>query len=109
MPSLRHIAVYVEEPKAGRFAWVLAELKGRSWRELDRSDSPVGSYKTAMAEGLLALQAMVEDLDIGPREAADAPALEGDAGESHEQEAERADPEKEAAPGKRYFGFGPAQ
>lgn len=108
MPSLRHIAVYVEEPKQGRFAWVLAELEGRSWRELDRSDSPVGSYKTAMAEGLLALQAMVQDLDIGPR-AADAPADEGDAGERHDQEAKRAAPAKEAAPGKRYFGFGPAQ
>ncbi|VTU15266.1 hypothetical protein H6CHR_00173 [Variovorax sp. PBL-H6] len=108
MPSLRHIAVYVEEPKAGRFAWVLAELEGRSWRQLDKSDSPVASYKTAMAEGLLALQAMVDDLDAGPRES-DAPARPGDAGESRDQEAERAAPAKEAAPGKRYFGFGPAQ
>jgi hypothetical protein len=108
MPSLRHIAVYVEEPKPGRFAWVLAELKGRSWRQLERSDAPVGSYKTAMADGLLALQAMVEDLDAGPREG-DAPELESDAGESDPQEAERAAPAKEAAPRKRYFGFGPAQ
>ncbi|MGK6308981.1 hypothetical protein [Variovorax sp. DT-64] len=108
MPSLRHIAVYVEEPKPGRFAWVLAELEGRSWRQLDRSGSPVGSYKTAMAEGLLALQAMVEDLDLGPRKA-DAPVDEGDADESDHQQTERDAPAKEAAPGKRYFGFGPAQ
>jgi len=108
MPSLRRIAVYVEEPKPGRFAWVLAELEGRSWRQLEKSGSPVGSYKTAMAEGLLALQAMVEDLDVGPREA-DAPERESDAGESDQQEAKRAAPAKEAAAGKRYFGFGPAQ
>ncbi|VTU13652.1 hypothetical protein [Variovorax sp. RA8] len=108
MSSLRHIAVYVEEPKAGRFAWVLAELKGRSWRQLEKSDSPVASYKAAMAEGLVALQATAEDLDIGPREA-DAPELESDAGESPHQEAKRAAPAKETAPGKRYFGFGPAQ
>jgi hypothetical protein len=50
----------------------------------------------------------VEDLDVGPREA-DAPGLENDAGESDRQESERAAPAKEAAPGKRYFGFGPAQ
>ena len=108
MPSLRHIAVYVEEPKPGRFAWVLAELEGRSWRPLEQSGSPVESYKTAMAQGLVALQAMVEDLDVGPREA-DAPGLESDAGESDHQEARHAAPAKEAAPGKRYFGFGPAQ
>jgi hypothetical protein len=108
MPSLRHIAVYVEEPKPGRFAWVLAELERRSWRQLDRSEAPVASYKTAMAEGLLALQAMVEDLDVGPRKA-DAPEPEGDAEESDPQETERDAPAKDAAPGKRYFGFGPAQ
>ena len=108
MPSLRHIAVYVEEPKRGRFAWVLVELEGRSWRQLEKSDSPVESYKTAMAEGLVALQAMVEDLDVGPRKA-DAPEPEGDAEESDPQETERDAPAKDAAPGKRYFGFGPAQ
>ncbi|VTU18320.1 hypothetical protein H4CHR_00162 [Variovorax sp. PBS-H4] len=107
MPSLRHIAVYVEEPKAGRFAWVLAELEGDSWRQLDRSDSPVPSYKTAMADGLLALQGLVDDLDAGPRES-DAPAR-SDAGESDHRQAKRAAPSKQAAPGKRYFGFGPAQ
>jgi hypothetical protein len=106
MPSLRHIAVYVEEPKPGRFAWVLAELEGRGWRQLKRSASPVASYKTAMADGLLALQAMVEDLDAGPRKA-DAPVAEDDAGESDPQETER--DAKDAAPSKRYFGFGPAQ
>jgi hypothetical protein len=68
----------------------------------------VPSYKTAMAEGLLALQAMVDDLDAGPRES-EAPARRSDAGESDPQEAKRAAPAKEAAPGKRYFGFGPAQ
>ena len=108
MPSLRHIAVYVEEPKPGRFAWVLAELKGRNWRQLERSDAPVASYKAAMADGLLALQAVVEDLDVGPREG-DLPELGSDAGESEHQEAEPGAPAKEAVPGKRYFGFGPAQ
>ena len=112
MQSLRHIAIYVEEPAPGQFEWVLVERSGRSWRELDRADSPVTSYKAAMAQGLVALQARVDDLDVGPRTEDDAPARpddKGDAGEHRPRKASRGAPAKDAAPGRPYFGFGPAR
>ncbi|RZJ49793.1 MAG: hypothetical protein EON49_26635, partial [Acidovorax sp.] len=67
MPAdLRHIAVHVEEASDGGFEWVLSERDGRTaWAEIQRSASAAGTYKDAMAGGLVALEAMVEDLDIG--------------------------------------------
>lgn len=67
---LRRISVYVDEPEAGWFAWALAEAgEGMSnWTLLEHADEWVGSYKEAMADGLLALQRMIPDLDAGPRE-----------------------------------------
>lgn len=107
MPSLRHIAVYVEEPKPGRFVWVLVELKGHDWHRLDVCDSPVASYQTAMAQGLLALQGRVENLDVGPREAG-APNQQSDAN-ARRPIAKRAAPAVEPESGKPYFGFGPVK
>lgn len=88
---LRAIAIYVEEPRRGSFAWVLIERENAdTWREIERAHRPADSYQEAMADGLLALQAMSEDLDEGPREA----------------EGQRA-----GQPGgqPRFFGFGPAR
>ena len=67
---LRNIAVYVEEPTPGRFAWVLTESVDdlSVWWELQVGKEWLSSYQHAMAEGLLALQRMIEDLDVGPRE-----------------------------------------
>jgi hypothetical protein len=68
-PKLRHIAVHVEEPAQGAFEWVLCERDtADQWRQIQRADSPKGSYKDAMAGGLVALQEMVEDLNLGPRQ-----------------------------------------
>ena len=68
MPSpLRLIAVHVEESPAGGFSWVLSERVGHRWGEIEKSNSAVSTYRQAMAEGLLALQAMSEDFDLGPR------------------------------------------
>jgi len=106
VPRLRHIAVYVEEPESGKFAWVLMESKGSSWRELGRSTSPVATYKAAMAAGLVALQAMVEDLDVGPR--TDKTSRVRAKGVQRRPR-EALDSAKEAAPAKLYFGFGPAR
>lgn len=70
--TLRSIAVTVEEPAPGEFVWLLLEHHA-GWVELDRARRAVQSYAKAMAAGLMALQALVEDLDVGPR-AAEAPA-----------------------------------
>lgn len=66
---LRRISVYVDEPEHGWFQWVLAEAaEGLSiWHDLKAAKEWVPTYKQAMAEGLLALQDLIEDLDQGPR------------------------------------------
>ena len=71
LPALRRIAVYVDEPKAGRFAWVLIEASNEqsTWEQLEVAGEWWDNYREAMAAGLLALQARIEDLDAGPREA----------------------------------------
>lgn len=65
--ALRAIAVTVEEPKPGAFVWVLVE-QGVGWATLSQAERPTRSYAKAMANGLLALQDLIEDLEIGPRE-----------------------------------------
>lgn len=106
MPTaLRPIALHVEEPAEGEFRWVLAERDARGrWLELDRAPAPAGTYRQAMADGLLALQALAEDLDIGPRKDVDDEAeadADADAGDGQA--------DNDAAPKKRtLFGFGPA-
>ncbi|MCD2513375.1 hypothetical protein [Comamonas endophytica] len=89
---LRSIAVYVEEPKRGSFAWVLIERENAdTWREIERAHHHADSYHGAMADGLLALQAMTEDLDQGPRESAGQRSAGHAGGEAS------------------FFGFGPAR
>lgn len=113
---LRLIAVHVEEPEPQSFLWVLTERNGARWREIGRPDAASSTYKKAMADGLLALQAMVDDLDAGPR----ARGAGSDAEPA--QSAEQIAPEQAPAPsgpteagsaqrpGKNaYFGFGPAR
>lgn len=106
MPTaLRPIALHVEEPADGDFRWVLAERDARGrWAGLDRSAAPAGTYRQAMADGLLALQALAEDLDTGPRKAVD-----DEADADPDADAEDGQADGDAAPKKRtLFGFGPA-
>ena len=67
---LRRIAVFVDEPEPGWFAWSLIEAGEdlANWSQIDSAEDWLRSYQLAMAAGLLALQAMVGDLDRGPRE-----------------------------------------
>lgn len=67
---MRRIAVYVDEPEPGWFAWALIEADESlaNWSQIETTDEWLGSYKEAMAAGLVALQAIVGDLDRGPRE-----------------------------------------
>jgi len=72
MPGhLRSISVTVEEPMPGAFHWVLLEATEDAsvWTVLETSDKPFRKYRMAMAAGLLALQALINDLDVGPRQA----------------------------------------
>ncbi|RZL93758.1 MAG: hypothetical protein EOP82_06540 [Variovorax sp.] len=49
----------------------MEQVTGSSrWTEIQTAERAIGSYREAMAAGLLALQAMIDDLDQGPREAA---------------------------------------
>ena len=102
MPALRHIAVHVEEPRSGQFVWVLTERSAADWQPLSQSKSPTRSYKVAMADGLLALQELVEDLDLGPREPQDETA-----GRSSSRAAPRSSSSTPTT--GAYFGFGPAR
>lgn len=122
---LRHIAVYVEEPRPKKFAWVLNESAdgGVHWEMLQRAGKPVASYQEAMAAGLAALQEMVEDTALGPRgePEVEAPADEakpakrsGRAGSKRGEAPEEVEdgPEEaaEATPKKKaFFGFGPVR
>ncbi|MDQ0591370.1 hypothetical protein [Variovorax paradoxus] len=68
MQPLCRIAVTVVEEEEGAYRWRLIELEGEGWHSLNQQSRSVKTYKAAMAAGLLELQKMVEDLDVGPRE-----------------------------------------
>ncbi|MDQ0591266.1 hypothetical protein QFZ47_005375 [Variovorax paradoxus] len=68
MQPLHRIAVTVIEEEEGAYRWRLVELEGDGWHILNQQARSMKTYKAAMAAGLLELQKMVEDLDVGPRE-----------------------------------------
>lgn len=108
MSTFRTISVHVEEPTPGLFVWVLSERSGGNWRELKSSSLAVRSYKVAMADALVALQAMVDDLDIGPR-TTDASILTHAKKKREPTAAEGKAAAEKAAPAKSFFGFGPVR
>jgi len=69
MTALRSIAITIEEAEEGGFVWVLLE-QAVEWLPMKRAEQPTKSYAKAMADGLLALQVLIADLDVGPREPA---------------------------------------
>jgi hypothetical protein len=69
MAALRSIAITIEEAEEGGFVWVLLE-QAVEWLPMKRAEQPTKSYAKAMADGLLALQVLIADLDVGPREPA---------------------------------------
>jgi len=110
---LRILSVYVEEPKAGRFAWAIGERGSKgAWSEVDRSAELSSTYKEAVADGLLALQRMSEDLEQGPRaeDALGAKGLEANATDGADSAESQAEADLPATPRKpSLFGFGPAR
>lgn len=66
--------MHVEEPKPGAFTWVLSELDDVAGvLEIEMAERSRRSYRQAMAEGLIALQGGIRDLDVGPRVGDDDP------------------------------------
>ncbi|RYZ12781.1 MAG: hypothetical protein EOO24_02180 [Comamonadaceae bacterium] len=118
MPGpLRPIAVLVSEPAAGRFVWELIESEAgdeageAEWTRLLVSKARFTSYADALAAGLEALQAQMDDPAIGPRaeegvEAATPPIRH----KASKAPSTRAPPAK-AAPARKkaFFGFGPVK
>lgn len=118
---LRHIAIHVEEASPGHYAWVLSEQQpddAATWTVIQRATAPASTYQAAMAQGLIALEAQVEDLDAGPRRTAEEPARS--AAQSRRRSttaapaaAPSASEPPPASPGAKrgrpsLFGFGPA-
>lgn len=109
--ELRLLAVHVEEPSPGTYEWVITEQCSRNqWVEIDRATGGRHRYKEAMADGLAALEQMIDDLDEGPRwtrgrsDALQKEELISTAHSDAEETAKRlqANPKKVG-----YFGFGP--
>ena len=100
--TLRRIAVYVDEPAAHDFRWVLMERGPQgAWAEIRRASSPAATYHRAMADGLLALQGLVDDLEQGPRNQSRQTRQAKALPRSSRQTA--AEPDRPS-----FFGFGPA-
>ncbi|APW38312.1 hypothetical protein RD110_14855 [Rhodoferax koreense] len=110
---MRHIAVYVEEPRPKRFAWVLNESAdgGVHWEMLQRAGKPVASYQEAMAGGLAALQELVDDVNLGPRGEPEVGAPAQKRGKADEASADAPEDDEAPAPAKKkaFFGFGPVR
>jgi hypothetical protein len=111
---LRLLAVHVAEFDPGQFEWVITErVNDDHWEEIDRAEDGYKTYKSAMASGLVALEEMISDLDVGPRKAPER------SDESQTQREDTAKPApsdgKDAASPKgrpkkaAYFGFGPVR
>ena len=118
--SLRSIGLHVAEPTAGNFCWVLSERENTAtsdyeecdapWTELRRAPAAVATYHQAMAQGLLALESMIDDLDQGPRRTNAPAATSKQASKEAPKEAPKQAPGRpEAAPQPSFFGFGPAR
>ena len=67
MQPLRRSAVTVVEEEDGAYRWRLIEQYGEDWHVFKQQSRSMGTYKAAMAAGLLELQKMINDLDVGPR------------------------------------------
>ena len=116
--DLRQISVHIEEPKAGAFEWVLSEADAEdagNWQPVQRSRRAASTYKAAMADGLVALESLIDDLDKGPRSST---ARDHEPGPETAPESERAGkraaraaprqepPAKPAGRTRTAFGFG---
>ncbi|WP_157610066.1 hypothetical protein [Variovorax sp. Root434] len=110
---LRRVALHVEEPRPGAFEWVLTEadsLGGGQWKVLKRARKASATYKVSMADGLIALQSLIEDLDTGPRAPAalepEPPRRQADKRAARSVAGARTAEAPAKPPGRTAFGFG---
>lgn len=71
MAQLRRIAVFVDEPGAGDFFWVLIENTEDAgvWSDLAAAAEPQATWRAAWEKGGQALLARVSDQAAGPQSA----------------------------------------
>ncbi|WPB58318.1 hypothetical protein [Xylophilus sp. GOD-11R] len=103
----------MEESEDRHYHWVLSERRhGEVWQELDRSSKSFATFHEAMAAGLVALEQLVDDLDLGPRSrpaakagtrGRDSASPDEDAGHDTGSARQGADERKSL------FGFGPVR
>lgn len=111
--ELRLLAIHVEEPTPGTYEWVITERRSRNqWSEIDRSTDGRNHYQEAMANGLVSLEQMIDDLNEGPRRSLDRSGVpqQGSKAQSAtmQTDAEEAARVSRAKPkNAAYFGFGP--
>lgn len=114
---LRPIAVFVSEPAAGRFVWELIEAESGAgageaeWTRLLASKARFTSYADALAAGLEALQAQMDDPAVGPRAEEGADAVAPSAQHKPSKASSKRAPEAKPAPARKkaFFGFGPVK
>lgn len=109
--ELRLLAVHVEEPNPGTYEWVITEQRsGDQWVEIDRATGGRHRYKEAMADGLVSLEQMIEDLDQGPRRKLSRrndPKKEDQLATAPSDAQNVITPSQGISKKARYFGFGP--
>ena len=105
------LAVHVAEPDPGMFEWVITErVNEDQWKESIAPRKDTKTYKTAMASGLMALEEMIADLDVGPRrdaEQTDRQQTPPKEGFSQRHPMGRMLPRPRGQRTLPYFGFGP--
>lgn len=69
MSHLRHLSVWVDEPQAGQYYWVLHESTEDAavWVDIKSSADAFMSWMDAFDAGCVALLSLVPDERVGPR------------------------------------------
>lgn len=114
LKPLRRLAIHVEESRAQSFRWILSEVDASDvLHALQRANTSFETYHAAMAGGLRALEALIDDLDVGPRQegatgtqvVSDASQASGDLPKDSPAPRRRT-PASEASGKSTAFGFG---
>jgi hypothetical protein len=71
MSHLRHVSIFIDEPEAGHFHWVLHESTEDAsvWVDLEASMESFPSWSDAFDAGCVALYKLAPDERVGPRAA----------------------------------------
>lgn len=106
---LREISVTVTESNPDAFKWLLLERDADEWRRLEAASASVDSYREAMANNLLRLQSLIDDLERGPRKTdrlENKPTASSRPRERHADSSQSADGSSNKSLRGTAFGFG---